>query len=238
MRRAQPAGLASKWLPWMIRLTALGYLFFFVPDLLLATTHRIQGLPPVLARLFDWGNGGDAVAVMFATVYIVWAIFLFGSARKPLTHRLFLDFNLTANAAHFTAMLIMALTMPEHHDHTVGVIALECSQLSRSRHAGFPCGARHSEPSNQQQRRCPSDAMIVRLSRCLSSCTAVPAMRQATSAGRQREGTSASARAPVATGSKPHRKVVDGCSPRSSRGSPGEGACGVHIASGRTVLPD
>ena len=42
---------------------------------------------------------------MFATVYIVWAIFLFGSAREPLTHRLFLDFNLTANAAHFTAML-------------------------------------------------------------------------------------------------------------------------------------
>ncbi len=126
MRRAQPAGLASKWLPWIIRLTALGYLSFFVPDLLLATTHRIQGLPPVLARLFDWGNGGDAVAVMFATVYIVWAIFLFGSAREPLTHRLFLDFNLTANAAHFTA-----------------------------------------------QRRCPSDAMIVRLSRCLSSCTAV-----------------------------------------------------------------
>jgi len=124
MRRAQPAGLASKWLPWIIRLTALGYLCFFVPDLLLATTHRIQGLPPVLARLFDWGNGGDAVAVMFATVYIVWAIFLFGSAREPLTHRLFLDFNLTANAAHFTAMLIMALTMPEHHDHTVGVIAL------------------------------------------------------------------------------------------------------------------
>jgi hypothetical protein len=124
VRPTQPAGLASKWLPWMIRLTALGYLFFFVPDLGLAITHHVHGLPPVLARLFDWGPGGDAVAVMFATVYIVWAIFLFGSAREPLTHRLFLDFNLTANTAHFTAMLIMALTMPEHHEHTVGVIAL------------------------------------------------------------------------------------------------------------------
>jgi hypothetical protein len=61
---------------------------------------------------------------MFATVYIVWAVFLFGSAREPLTHRLFLDFNLTANTAHFTAMLIMALTMPEHRKHTAGVIAL------------------------------------------------------------------------------------------------------------------
>ena len=120
----RPDGRAAKWLPLMIRLTALGYLLFFVPDLVLATTHQIQGLPPLLARLFNWGEGGDAVAVMFATVYIVWAIFLFQSARDPLAHRLFLDFNLTANSAHFTAMLMMALTMPEHRQHAAGVIAL------------------------------------------------------------------------------------------------------------------
>jgi hypothetical protein len=117
-------GQAAKWLPLMIRLTALGYLLFFVPDLVLTATHRTQVLPTLFARLFDWGEGGDAVAVMFATVYIVWAIFLFQSARAPLAHRLFLDFNLTANSAHFTAMLIMALTMPEHRQHAVGVIAL------------------------------------------------------------------------------------------------------------------
>jgi hypothetical protein len=115
---------AAKWLPAMIRLTALGYLLFFVPDLVLVTTHQIHALPRFLSRLFDWGEGGDAVAVMFATVYIVWAIFLFQSARAPLAHRLFLDFNLTANSAHFTAMLIMALTMPEHRQHAAGVIAL------------------------------------------------------------------------------------------------------------------
>jgi hypothetical protein len=120
----QLQGQAAKWLPLMIRLTALGYLAFFVPDLVLATTHQIQVLPPLLARLFNWGEGGDAVAVMFSTVYIVWAIFLFQSARNPLAHRLFLDFNLTANSAHFIAMLIMALTMPEHREHAVGVVAL------------------------------------------------------------------------------------------------------------------
>lgn len=120
----QPQGQAAKWLPLMIRLTALGYLAFFVPDLVLATTHQIQVLPPLLARLFNWGEGGDAVAVMFSTVYIVWAIFLFHSARNPLAHRLFLDFNLTANSAHFIAMLIMSLTMPEHREHAVGVVAL------------------------------------------------------------------------------------------------------------------
>jgi hypothetical protein len=124
MKKQRPDNRAATWLPLMIRLTALGYLLFFVPDLVLAATHRIQVVPPFLARLFNWGEGGDAVAVMFATVYIVWAIFLFQSARAPLAHRLFLDFNLTANSAHFTAMLIMALTMPEHRQHAAGVIAL------------------------------------------------------------------------------------------------------------------
>lgn len=112
------------WLPVMIRLTAVGYLLFFVPDLILAITHHINTLPPFFARLFNWGEGGDAVAVMFATVYVVWALFLFGSARAPLANRLFLDFNLTANSAHFAAMLIMAVTMGDQHQHIAGVLLL------------------------------------------------------------------------------------------------------------------
>jgi hypothetical protein len=111
----------------MIRLTAVGYLFFFVPDLILASTRHVNGLPPPLARLFDWGQGGpndQAIAVMFATVYIVWALFLFASATAPLANRLFLDFNLTANSAHFAAMLVMAVAMHDQHQHLAGVIAL------------------------------------------------------------------------------------------------------------------
>jgi hypothetical protein len=45
----------------MIRLTAIGYLLFFVPDLILASTHRVSGLPPVLARLFDWGGAAPTI---------------------------------------------------------------------------------------------------------------------------------------------------------------------------------
>ena len=116
--------MTAKWLPLMIRVTAVGYLLFFVPNLVLATTHQIQSLPTLLSRLFDWGEGGDATAVMFSVVYIVWAIFLYQSARAPLAHRLFLDFNLTANSAHFIAMLLMAVAMPEHREHVAGVIAL------------------------------------------------------------------------------------------------------------------
>ena len=114
---------AAAWLPVMIRLTAVGYLLFFVPDLILATTYHINTLPPFFARLFNWGDGGDSIAVMFATVYVVWALFLFASARAPLSSRLFLDFNLTANSAHFAAMLIMAVTMRDQHQHIAGVLA-------------------------------------------------------------------------------------------------------------------
>ena len=61
---------------------------------------------------------------MFSTVYIVWALFLFGSAKAPLTNRLFLDFNLTANSAHFGVMLVMAVAMHDQHQHVAGVMAL------------------------------------------------------------------------------------------------------------------
>jgi hypothetical protein len=118
---------ATFWLPVMIRLTAVGYLLFFVPNLILASTHHVNGLPPLLARLFDWGEGGlndQAIAVMFSTVYVVWALFLFASAKAPLANRLFLNFNLTANSAHFAAMLVMAVAIRDEHQHLVGVVAL------------------------------------------------------------------------------------------------------------------
>jgi hypothetical protein len=115
---------AASWLPVMIRLTAVGYLLFFVPNLILASMHQIGSLPPLFARLFNWGQGGDPVAVMFSTVYLVWALFLFRSARAPLVNRLFLDFNLTANSAHFGAMIVMAVTMRDEHQHLAGVLAL------------------------------------------------------------------------------------------------------------------
>jgi hypothetical protein len=123
MKQTRPSRAASG-LAVMIRLTAVGYLLFFVPNLVLATTHHINALPPFLARLFSWGEGGDPVAVMFSTIYVVWALFLFHAARAPLANRLFLDFNLTANSAHFGAMLIMAVTMGDQHQHIGGVLAL------------------------------------------------------------------------------------------------------------------
>src|SRR5271154_896952 len=118
--KAPPPSRAAAWLPTMIRLTATGYLAFFVPNLVMAMSNRAS-------TVFDWGQGGSddrAVRVMFATVYLVWAVYLFACARAPQSNRLFLDFNLAANAAHFGVMLIMAVTMRHEHTHIVGVLLL------------------------------------------------------------------------------------------------------------------
>jgi hypothetical protein len=61
---------------------------------------------------------------MFSTVYVGWAIFLFRAARAPQANRLFLDFNLTANSAHFGVMLVMAATMPGERHHLGGVLVV------------------------------------------------------------------------------------------------------------------
>lgn len=111
---------AASCLPVIIRLTAVGYLLFFVPALVFALTGRASAL-------FDWGQAGTSdrsVVVMFATVYIVWALFLFASAKAPLANRLFLDFNLTANSAHFAAMIVMAIVWRDQHHHLASVVAL------------------------------------------------------------------------------------------------------------------
>ena len=52
--KAAPPGRAAAWLPMMIRLTAAGYLVFFVPNLVLAVTHRDYAV-------FDWGQGGSRI---------------------------------------------------------------------------------------------------------------------------------------------------------------------------------
>ena len=146
MTQTQPSRAAS-WLPVMIRLTAVGYLLFFVPDLILASTHHIGALPPPFDRLFKWGEGGDPVAVMFSTVYVIWALFLFRSARAPLANRLFLDFNLTANSAHFGAMLLMGATMRDEHQAPIG------SSRARVDHHGPVGGVLASDSAPRQNLR-------------------------------------------------------------------------------------
>ncbi len=61
---------------------------------------------------------------MLSAVYIVWGLFLWLTAKDPLRHRLFLDFTIAANAAHFGVMLEQGIVTEGEHTHLVGDVLL------------------------------------------------------------------------------------------------------------------
>ena len=89
----------------------------------LRVTVPVAELPPFTVAGFTATDDKDE-AEGLEMVAVVWALFLYWSARAPLANRLFLDFNLTANSAHFSAMLVMAVAMRDQHQHLAGVLAL------------------------------------------------------------------------------------------------------------------
>jgi hypothetical protein len=101
-------------------LRAVGAIFvvFFVLAIVGSVTKMTE--PDLLYRLVGWADPGDAEEQMISIVYIVWGVFLWMAAKDPLSHRLFLDFTLVANFAHFGLMAIQSLVMPHEHLHLVG----------------------------------------------------------------------------------------------------------------------
>ncbi|WP_405164551.1 hypothetical protein OG203_05395 [Nocardia sp. NBC_01499] len=81
-------------------------------------------VPDPLPMMLRWGHGGEAYELMIASIYIVWAVFLWRAARDPLANRTFLDFTVAANAVHFGLMLIQGILMHGEHTHLVGDILL------------------------------------------------------------------------------------------------------------------
>ena len=79
--------------------------------------------PDLLYRMLGWGDVGDAEEQMISIVYIVWGLFLWLAARDPARHRLFIDFTLAANLAHFGLMAIPSFTYGEH-THLSGDVLL------------------------------------------------------------------------------------------------------------------
>jgi hypothetical protein len=124
--RADTAGrwepLAERLLPTVIRAVAAIFVVFFTIGLISSAT---ESEPPGLIRdLFAWGSIGDAEEMMLSAVYIVLGLFLWQTAKDPLRHRLFIDFAIAANAAHFLVMLVQGIVMEGEHMHLVGDVLL------------------------------------------------------------------------------------------------------------------
>jgi hypothetical protein len=104
-------------------LRAIGALFvlFFVVAFV-ASAMKVS-TPDILYRMLGCGGVGDAEEQMISVVYIVWGVFLWLAARDPLRHRLFIDFTLVANVAHFGLMGIQSFTYGEH-THLYGDVLL------------------------------------------------------------------------------------------------------------------
>ena len=104
-------------------LRAIGAVFvlFFV-GAFIGSAMKIS-TPDLLYRMLGWGSVGDAEEQMISIVYIVWGLFLWVAARDPLRNRLFIDFTLWANLAHFGLMGIQSFTYGEH-THLYGDVLL------------------------------------------------------------------------------------------------------------------
>lgn len=104
-------------------LKSIGALFvvFFVAAFIGSATHL--STPDLLYRMVGWGDVGDAEEQMISIVYIVWGFFLWFAARDPQRNRLFIDFTLVANLAHFGLMGVQSFTYGEH-THLYGDVLL------------------------------------------------------------------------------------------------------------------
>jgi hypothetical protein len=109
-------------LPTVIRVVAVAFIVFFTLAFVAAATESEP--PGPLYEMFGWGSIGDAEEMMIAAIYIVWGFFLWRTAKDPASHRLFLDFTVAANAAHFGVMFVQAIVMHGEHVHLVGDVLI------------------------------------------------------------------------------------------------------------------
>lgn len=150
--------VAARWLPIYLRLLAVGFLLFWGTALTVSTTG-IQ-IPAALDHAARWGHGHgmDAAGAMLAAVYVVWALFIWAAAADPLGNRMFLDFTVLANMAHFGLMFVMALYMDHEQHHLykdvllgwVGIIPLAILWWPLRSTASTTLSDPHAEPAATQ----------------------------------------------------------------------------------------
>ncbi|WP_323122291.1 DUF6632 domain-containing protein [Burkholderia alba] len=122
----------SPWLPLAIRLLAAGFVVFFGAAIVVVLTGLDRTLVTrpagrLVLRLIRWGGldgTGAHYELMISVVYVVWGVYLWRAAANPLAHRLFLDFTVVANAAHFGLMFFQGMRMPDERIHLIGDVPL------------------------------------------------------------------------------------------------------------------
>jgi len=112
---------ANARLSLVLRMIGALFVLFFVVAFV-ASAMKVS-TPDILYRMLGWGDVGDAEEQMISIVYIVWGVFLWLAARDPVRNRLFIDFTLMANVAHFGLMGIQSFTYDEH-THLYGDVLL------------------------------------------------------------------------------------------------------------------
>jgi hypothetical protein len=119
---------AAVWLfPIALRVVAIGFVVFFGAGFLALIAGT--SIPPALGGLVRWGQHGKAYELMICSIYVVWAGFLWCAAKAPVRNKMFLDFTILANAAHFGTMLVEGMVMPGEHHHLHGDVLLGWAAL-------------------------------------------------------------------------------------------------------------
>lgn len=122
----------SRWLPFSIRLLSVGFVLFFSSAflvILLGLDKQLlsSDVGQLIMSVVRWGDqsgGGEHYELMICITYVVWGFFLWYTAADPLEHKMFLDFTVAANVAHFGLMFLQGLFMHGERIHLVGDIAL------------------------------------------------------------------------------------------------------------------
>ena len=117
-QREGPSGSETARARLAIRFLGVAFVVFFT--IAAAASITRTRTPEILYHMFGWGSVGDAEEVMISAIYIVWGIFLWTAAKEPAKHRVFLDFTVVANAAHFGVMAVQAILMEGERTHLVG----------------------------------------------------------------------------------------------------------------------
>lgn len=117
---------------YVIRLMGAGFILFFgsaIALILFKLDHLLlqSEVGQVILRLVRWGelNGGsEHYELMISVIYVVWGFYLWLAATRPLSNKIFLDFTMFANIAHFGLMLAMGIFVHGEHLHLVGDVLL------------------------------------------------------------------------------------------------------------------